>query len=437
MDTRLRTLLHDLATEMPVDIEGTAPKTLRRARGRRVLTGGAGAAITVALVVVVSMSVLRFADQPTVTPALTGPNPPATFEGLWPETDVEALTATQASIHDGHDALRTTPEGTATLLATNLLGWELSDVQTESIAVSGDRATVTIDNRLFGDRVPVITVELGRLGEIGPNGAWSVLGVSTPLIEIDELAEIVPESPEIMPGFLILSGTVTDEFDGAPAIEAHVFDGPALVPSLGSSRQELRDRRFDFTREVSVEATPDGRATLLLTVPDATGASLGAVMVRVGTPVGDPAPTGPNLTGVPPDVAATAQRIYDAANAEDFEALAELLDPNTFVYNLDDGSDPIPAWRADPSELEIMVAILEMPPTSRDIGEGYGTFFFWPYLVNSDFNALTVQERDDLASLGYTEEDIQLMIDGGYGYQGPRLAIDETGLWRNFITVGE
>ena len=26
MDTRLRTLLHDLASEMPVDIEGTAPK---------------------------------------------------------------------------------------------------------------------------------------------------------------------------------------------------------------------------------------------------------------------------------------------------------------------------------------------------------------------------------------------------------------------------
>jgi hypothetical protein len=437
MDTRLRTLLHDLVTEMPVDIEGTAPKTLRRARGRRVLTAGAGAAIAVALVVVVSMSALRFADQPTVTPAVTGPNPSATFEGLWPETDVEALAETQAALDDGHMPLRTTPEGTATLLATNLLGWEPSDVRTESLAVSEDRATVAIDNRPFGDQVPVITVEVGRLGESGPNGAWSVLGVSTPLIEIDELAAIMPESPEIMPGFLILSGSVTDELEGAPAIEAHVFDGPAVVPSLGSSRQVLTDRRFDFTREVSVEATPDGRATLLLTVPDATGASLGAVMVRVETPIGDPGPSGPNLTGVPPDVAATAQRIYDAASAEDFDALAELLDPNTFVYNLDDGSDPLPAWRADPSELEIMVAILEMPPTSRDIGEGYGTFFFWPYLVNSDFNALTVQERADLASLGYTEEDIQLMIDGGHGYQGPRLAIDETGLWRNFITVGE
>ena len=214
-----------------------------------------------------------------------------------------------------------------------------------------------------------------------------------------------------------------------------MLDGPSLVPSFGSSRYELTDLRFDL--RVSVEPTPDGEATLLLTMPDATGASLGAVMVRVGIPVGDAGPSGPNLTGVPPDVAATAQRIYDAAKARDFDALGGLIDPNTFVYNLDDGSDPIPAWRADPSELDVMVAVLEMPPTSRDIGEGYGTFSFWPYLVNSDLSALLPQERADLAALGYSDEEIQLMIDGGAGYQGPRLAIDENGRWRNFITVGE
>jgi hypothetical protein len=238
-----------------------------------------------------------------------------------------------------------------------------------------------------------------------------------------------------MAGGVVLSGRVGELFDAAPAIEAHVFDGPSLVPSLGSLRHELSVLRFDL--RVSVEPTPDGEATLLLTMPDATGASLGAVMVRVETPVGDPGPSGPNLTGVPPDVAATAQRIYDAAKAKDFDTLAGLLDPNTFVYNLDDGSDPIPAWRADPSELDVMVAILEMPPTSRDIGEGYGTFFFWPYLVNSDLSALLPHERADLASLGYSEQETQLMIDGGAGYQGPRLAIDEDGRWRNFITVGE
>ncbi len=427
METRLRHLLHDLATEMPVDVEGTTRRTLRRARGRRVLNVGAGVAIVVAIVVL-SASALRFGEEPTVTPAVTGPNPSATFEGLWPETDAEALAVTQAAVDEGHYPLRSSPEGTASLLATNLLGWQPGDDQIERSVVEGDEAIVVISNRAFGDDVPVITIELRQLGSTGPNGVWSVVGVSTPLIELDE-----PQGAA--PGVLHVAGRVEELFDGGPAIEAHVFDGPSLVPSLGSSRYELTDLRFDL--RVSVEPTPDGGATLLLTVPDATGASLGAVMVRVGIPVGDAGPPGPNLTGVPPDVAATAQRIYDAATARDFEALGELIDPNTFVYNLDDGSDPIPAWRADPSELDVMVAVLEMPPTSRDVGEGYGTFSFWPYLVNSDLSALLPQERSDLAALGYSDEEIQLMIDGGAGYQGPRLAVDENGRWRNFITVGE
>jgi hypothetical protein len=427
MDTRLQTLLHDLATEMPVDIEGTAPKTLRRARGRRVLTAGAGAAIAVALVVVVSMSALRFGADPTV-PAVTGPNPSATFEGLWPETDSEALAVTQASIRDGHDALRTTPEGTATLLATNLLGWELSAVRTESLAVSEDRATVTIDNRLFGDQVPVITVELRQLGETGPQGAWSVAGVSSPLIELQSV--MVTEDPAV----LRVSGQVSTLYDGARTVEGGLVTGPIVAPGISF---ELTDRTFRFEFG-PVEPTPTGRATLLLTRPDAVGASLGAVMVEVSTPVGDPElPEGPNLEGVPPDVAVTAQLIYDAALAGDVDALAPLLDPNTFAYNFDDGSDPIPAWRADPSVLDPMAAVLELPAAEPRTIQGYGTLTIWPYLIDTDFNALSQRERADLESLGYSEEDIQLMIEGGFGYQGPRLAIDEAGLWRSFTTMGE
>ena len=96
MDTRLRNLLHDLATEMPVDVEGSGPRTLRKARGRRILTAGAGVAVAVAFVVV-SVSVLRFGGD--TTPAVSGPNPqPAGFEALWPETDAEALAVTQAAI---------------------------------------------------------------------------------------------------------------------------------------------------------------------------------------------------------------------------------------------------------------------------------------------------------------------------------------------------
>ena len=429
MDTRLRNLLHDLATEMPVDVEGSGPRTLRKARGRRILTAGAGVAVAVAFVVV-SVSVFRFADDPT-TPAVSGPNPqPAGFEALWPETDAETLAVTQAAIRDGHDTLRTTPDGTASLLAVNLLGWRMSDVQIESTAVEGDEASIVLRNRVFGDNIPAITVELRQLRTTGPNGAWSVVGVTTPLIELDPLRSSDPE------GTIRASGRVTEIFDGAPVLEVHLLDGPAIDPALGGGFSvALTDPTVELRFEVS--ATPDGRASLLLTMPDATGASLGALMTSVPTPIGDRPSIGVDVTGVPPDVSVTAQRIYDGARAHDFDALAQLLDPNTFVHDFDDGSDPIPAWRADPAELDIMTSILELPPTTRDIGEGYGTFYFWPYLVNSDFDALTERERADLASLGYTEEDIQLMIDGGHGYQGPRLAIDETGLWRNFITVGE
>jgi len=429
MDTRLQTLLHDLATEMPVDIEGTAPKTLRSARRRRVLTGGAGAAIAVALVVVVSMSALRFGDEPTVTPAVTGPNPSATFEGLWPETNPEALAETQAAVLEGHDPLQASPEGIASLLAVNVLGWEPGDDQVGNVDVRGSEAEVVIGNQTFADSVPPVIIEARQLGRTGPRGVWSVVGVSTPLIRLEDFTEVAP-------GTIRLAGSVDDLYDGAPAVEAHVFDGPTLDPSLGTARYELTDRTFAF--DVVVSPTPDGRATLLLTMPDAVGASLGAVMVAVPTPVGEPEPPeGPNLEGVPPDVAVTAQLIYDAALAGDVDALAPLLDPNTFAYNFDDGSDPIPAWRADPSVLDPMAAVLELPAAEPRTIKGYGTLTIWPYLIDTDFDALTERERDDLKALGYSEADIDLMIEGGFGYQGPRLAIDETGLWRSFTTMGE
>ena len=428
MNTRLPNLLQDLAGEMPIDVDGSARRTLRRARGRRVLTAGTGVAIVVALVVV-SAAALRLGGDPTVTPGVTGPNPSASFEGLWPETTPQALAETQAAVDGGHSPLRASPEGIASLLAVNLLGWEPGDDRAEQVDVLGSEAEVVISNRTFGDQVPPVTIEARQLGRTGQQGVWSVVDVSTPVIRLDPVAEIAP-------GVIGISGSVADRYDGAPWMDADVFDGPRPEPSLGSARYELTDRTFVF--EIHVSPTPDGWATLLLTMPEAAGASLGAVMVSVPTPVGEPArPQGPTLEGVPPDVAVTAQRIYDAAVAGDVDALAPLLDPNTFAYNFDDGSDPIPTWREEPSVLDRIAAVLQLPAAEPRTIRGYGTLTIWPYLIDSDFDALTQREADDLMALGYSAADIQLMIDGGNGYQGPRLAIDETGLWRSFTTMGE
>jgi len=392
------------------------------------LTAGTGVAIVVALVVV-SAAALRLGGDPTVTPGVTGPNPSASFEGLWPETTPQALAETQAAVDGGHSPLRASPEGIASLLAVNLLGWEPGDDRAEQVDVLGSEAEVVISNRTFGDQVPPVTIEARQLGRTGQQGVWSVVDVSTPVIRLDPVAEIAP-------GVIGISGSVADRYDGAPWMDADVFDGPRPEPSLGSARYELTDRTFVF--EIHVSPTPDGWATLLLTMPEAAGASLGAVMVSVPTPVGEPArPQGPSLEGVPPDVAVTAQRIYDAAVAGDVDALAPLLDPNTFAYNFDDGSDPIPTWREEPSVLDRIAAVLQLPAAEPRTIRGYGTLTIWPYLIDSDFDALTQREADDLKALGYSAADIQLMIDGGNGYQGPRLAIDETGLWRSFTTMGE
>jgi hypothetical protein len=143
-----------------------------------------------------------------------------------------------------------------------------------------------------------------------------------------------------------------------------------------------------------------------------------------------------DVTAVPPATDETARSIFDGVLNLDFELLKSLLDPMTFVYNFDDGSNPIPEWRSDPTVLDPIPAILALPPAAPLEIEGYGTLYLWPYLVDSDFSNLTDREREDLESLGFSVRDIDIMVERDH-YLGPRLAIDADGVWRNFITGGE
>ena len=257
MTTRLPNLLHDLASEIPVDVESGLRPTLRRARIRRGLTAGAAGLAVVALIVA-SLSAIGLLSRPT-TPATTGPNPqPAGFAGLWPETDAEALAVTQAAIDEGHVPLQASPEGIASLLAVNVLGWDPGDDQVEHVEVRGSETEVVISNRVFGEPVPPTTVEVSQLGRTGSSGAWSVLGVSSPLIQLDELSQAAP-------GVVHLSGRLSDRFEGAPALEAHVFDGPSLVTSspIGRSRSTSQSPQRPTARQPSSSRcpTPPARAS--------------------------------------------------------------------------------------------------------------------------------------------------------------------------------
>jgi hypothetical protein len=222
------------------------------------------------------------------------------------------------------------------------------------------------------------------------------------------------------------------------------------------SETEVRERLFELAGEADAASSLEGRtlrrarrhralnatATTLVAIALVAGSYAGMRAV-LSEPTGQilapsPSPSEPavDVTGVPAETAETARAIYDGVAARDFGLLGSLLDPMIFVYNFDDGSNPIPEWRADPTVLDTIPAILALPPTGPvDAGE-FGTLYIWPYLVQSDMSALTDRERADLASLGLSEEEIDAMVRAGT-YLGPRLAIDTTGLWRNYVLGGD
>jgi hypothetical protein len=100
------------------------------------------------------------------------------------------------------------------------------------------------------------------------------------------------------------------------------------------------------------------------------------------------------------------------------------MDPNTFSYNGDDGSNPVALWKQDPTVLDPISRVLSLPPAAPKRIDGYGTYYVWPYLVDSTFSQPSATEIQDLHSLGFDDAEIERMAKDGR-YTGPRLSIDE------------
>jgi hypothetical protein len=433
-DTRLSHLLHDLASEMPVDVEPSTRRVVRRARGRRI---GMVLATTVAVVAVVvgGVSALRAVapdgagTNPPVVPATDAPVVPSDdFAGLWPETSPEGLAQTQAQVDDGHSPLRLDPEQTAVMLATNVLGWAYDDVRATGEDHGGGLVTVTLVNATFPD-VPPVGVGVAQLGRTGPDGIWTVVKVSTSLIRIDRT--------ELTNGSMRLSGRLADRRTGW-TLEFEILPEPPDPAADASGSVVIDGDVIDLTYPLPT----DEQRTFWLLLGDADGRTIGAAAVALPpSPGGASAPSpsagaGTAVQGVPPDVAATAQRIHDAALAHDVDALRELLDPMTFVYNFGDGSDPTPEWAADPSVLDTLAAILTLPPTVRET-EDFGDLYVWPYFVDEDLATLDAAQLEALAAIGVSEEDVRQMVEGDTGYLGPRTTIAADGSWLNYVTGGD
>jgi hypothetical protein len=275
-------------------------------------------------------------------------------------------------------------------------------------------------------------VTLARLGETGPNGVWSVIGAESALVRLSRL-EIGADGSALR-----VVGALTDPRDEW-TVAVDVYAG--MTDDSQATGTGLGNDPAGFDGEVTLPAG-EGPVVVVVSVYDPEGTIVAAdasAIDRAATSVPSPEPTGagePPSEGLPESVATTRQAILDGVAALDWDALAALIDPNTFVYGFDDGSDPIPAWREDPSVLDPIPAVLALPYVVQEI-EGYGTFYVWPYLMESGaLDELSERERADLHALGLSDAEIDEMRGGG-GYLGPRLAIDATGLWRNYVTGGD
>jgi hypothetical protein len=451
-ETRVRQELFELVRDVDV-APGLERRTIKRARRQRVLSATLSVVLAVGLIAGVAVgasSVLSTDRTPTIGGDDETPHPSVAvrpFQGIWPEMDATGLAETQAQVDDGHQPLRSDPVGTAQLLTVNVFGWPPDEFGTDAVDVRGDRATVNVVNPTFGDPVPPITVELAQLGRSGPNGVWSVTGVSSPLIELNRIGALDDDSVTVsgrLAATLLDPTRVADSW--APiGISVELVTGFSPDSAVSGDALPLAE-----TWEWTTPPVNDP-AALWIEVVDDRGRALGATAIPLPAPlepvptptpsasVSEPSPVAPqdvDTTGVPDPTAATAEQIYTGVLNLDFKLLASLLDPNTFVHNADDGSNPIPGWRDDPTVLDAIPTVLTLPPAAPLEIEGYGTLYLWPYLVDSDFANLTGRERQDLEALGFSDRDIDIMVEQDH-YLGPRLAIDADGVWRNYITGGE
>jgi hypothetical protein len=259
-------------------------------------------------------------------------------------------------------------------------------------------------------------VALRQLGKTGPDGIWSVVRASSPLIRLDEVpATAVPGST------IAISGRLANLFDGA-TLRVDFLDGPTLESAVTGGEIALNGDRFDASWPVP--STSEGRLMVLVHVVDATGADPGAVAFPLTIEGAFDRYTAPPQA-LPEPVARTRRAIMDAASQQDINALAALIEPDRFTSHPGTGN-PIAAWKEDPRVLETFVRLLDMPFAIQP-ADGFDVYV-WPYFTQGDLSRLTQDELNLLATIGIRQKDVDTMVAFGE-YTGPQLGIAADGTW--------
>ncbi len=467
LETRLPELLRHAAGGSQPDLSFNR-RALRRARRRRALNASMAGLAAIALVAGTVLGARGLMRSNGTSPLDEGPTPgpgvvTTPLRAIWPETTAEALGAAQVRADVGEVAWRLDPVQTAAAFATDVLGWDATDVQAEETGrPRSGTAFVSISNLGLGPAEgastpapPETVVTLQRLGETGETGVWSVTLADTRHIEIVSFNQ--PAGQVFPVGYLT---DVLEEWQLGiwPIVEGHLVVEGITTEGTGG-RVQLDGSSFSASLQVPPELIPEGTTIIgiLLGLWDPEGTIVAAeafpyAVTTLGwgptgatgaTGSGATGSTGSGLTGATgpvPEVSAAALATRDAiaiaAETRDFDTLEALIDPDHFSYNFDDGSNPVPVWRTDPAVLDTLATILQMPFTTTEAA-GVGTTYVWPSLTDADLAALTPDESVMLETLGTTDANVQAMLDAFGGYAGPRTGIAEDGTWLFYAIGGD
>ena len=135
---------------------------------------------------------------------------------------------------------------------------------------------------------------------------------------------------------------------------------------------------------------------------------------------------------LPAAVAETRQRIFDAAVACDYDALAALASEEGFTFSFGAERDASAFWEGveasseEPKPMRTLATILALPFTRNEAGS-----YAWPSAYSE---TPTDADWQALVDGGlYTEEQVGLMRTQNTGYLGYRTAITPDGQWQFFV----
>jgi hypothetical protein len=170
----------------------------------------------------------------------------------------------------------------------------------------------------------------------------------------------------------------------------------------------------------SQESAPVGTPSVPVEPPPAT----------VGTT--EPVPTEPApQKDLPAAVEQTREAIIAAAQARDYDALAELIPDSGFTFSYGSGDSAIDYWKdleaAGETPLATMAALLALRHTNA------GDIYVWPWAYDKDPANLTDAQKQALAGAGAaTVDQLDQMAEFGH-YLGWRLGIRKDGTWMFFV----